>query len=209
MIRSIVAVFITLVFAASSSAEPFSLGNLLVMHNNTLFEYTLHGNLSPIHRCSTSRYWIATMLRTLFMTGTVVYTIVNYAPFDNDYISTYDSNTGDWTHTPAPVSFGNLSDRDLSILGDWVFRRGIRMNVVTKEVELFDIGMSNGPSETSVGQDGLLYSINSGSPRYRVQRTDPISLTNIGGEFQVRDSSGSRLNGRGLAVTESGNIYVD
>ncbi len=68
--------------------------------------------------------------------------------------------------------------------------------------------MFNGPSETSVGHDQLLYSINSGSPRYRVQRTNPVSLANIGSEFEVRDAAGTRLDGRGLAVTPSGMLHV-
>lgn len=188
-------------------AAPFALGNILVSVDDTIHEYTITGDLVqsiPVPHPDTTRYDAADVVYDRY--GNIH--VVNYAPFSNDYISTYNPTTDSWQHTPAPVSFGNGSDGDLSILGDKVFRRGVRMDATTLTVETFNIGMFNGPSETSVGRDLLLYSISSGSPRYRVQRTDPLSLANVGPEFELRDASGSRLNGRGLAVTEDETLFV-
>ena len=194
-------------FCLPAEAASFAPGNLLVSHNNSLNEFSLTGTLVQsftIPHPDTSRYTAGDVV----VDGQGRAHVVNYAPFSNSYISTFDPLTDLWIHTEAPVQFGNGSDGDLSILRDTVFRRGVRMDTNTLVVETFDIGMFNGTSETSVGQDMLLYSINSGSPRYRIQRTDPSTLQNVGAEFDVRDSTGSRLNGRGLAVTRDGTLYV-
>lgn len=192
--------------ASVGGTPPFTLGNLLVTHERVLYEYTLSGT-------QIQSIPIPFPLDEFRRSGDVAYDRFGRAHVVNSssagsFISTYDPKTAEWSHTPAPVTFSVLSDGDLSIFGDYLFQRSVRMRVTDFHVEQFDIGMSNGPSETSVGLDGLLYSINSGSPRYRIQRTDPISLLNIGEEFWVRDANNVRLDGRGLAATASGELFV-
>ncbi len=103
-------------------AAPFTVGNLLVAHGNTLHEYTLGRTLVQsiaVPHPDTSRYDVYDAVYDRFGRAHVV----NYAPFSNSYISTYDPLSASWTHTLAPLAIGNVSDGDLSIIGDKIFAR--------------------------------------------------------------------------------------
>jgi hypothetical protein len=133
----------------------------------------------------------------------------SFASSTNNYLSTYDPALESWMHTPITLEhIGNIADGDLSILGDDIYRRGLRVNVATFQERTFEIQMTIPPSETAAGLDGFLYSISSGSPRWFLQRTDPATFGNLGAEMQLRDASGMAIDGRGLAVTADGMIYV-
>jgi hypothetical protein len=65
-----------------------------------------------------------------------------------------------------------------------------------------------GVGEISVGLDGLLYALDSGSPRHGVRVLDPVSLEVVR-TFELRDFEGFRLNARGIAVSADGEVaYV-
>ncbi|MEZ6072969.1 MAG: PEP-CTERM sorting domain-containing protein [Pirellulales bacterium] len=182
-------------------AEPFTLGNILVTHGKLLDEYTLDGELVqsiPVPHPNTSRYDV----------GDVVYDrygrvhIVNRAPFDKDYISTFNPVTEEWTHTQVyPISGGSL---DLSIFGNTLIRRGFRMSVDTFDIEV----ILQGPNEVSVGRDGLLYMINGGSPRNMLSRAERQTGYRIGEILELFNSRGGYIDGDGLTATASGEIYI-
>jgi hypothetical protein len=90
---------------------------------------------------------------------------------------------------------------------DYLFTTERRMDVTSRAIEEFDVGFSIGAADSVVGYDELVYSIESGSPRYIVRRTDPITLQNVSG-FVLLDANGQRIDGRGFAITREGDMFV-
>ena len=73
-------------FSATGCAEPFTVGNLLVTHANTLYEYTLDGTLVQfvsIPHPDTTRYNAGDVVVDRFGRAHVGI----YAPFSNNYIA--------------------------------------------------------------------------------------------------------------------------
>ena len=194
------------VSAAPSYADAFTPGNLLTATGGVLREYTREGTLLqswPVSHPTTSRFdSVDVVVDRLGRAHVLV-----IAPFDDSYIATLDPVRDEWTLLRIEAFLGNGSDGDLAILGDFLFTKALRINWVTGDIEPIDAPFL-GIGEINIGLDGFLYTINSGSPRYRVEVFDPATLE-IVRSFELRDETGTRLNGRGIAVSADGEtIYV-
>lgn len=191
-----------------SHGVEFTPGNLLTATDGNLREYTLDGievQSWPVPHPTTGRFDSTDVVVDPFGRAHVLV----IAPFDDDYIATIDPVTGEWSLLLIEAFLGNGSDGDLAIFGDYLFTKSRRINWVTGRVEPLDVPFGGlGIGEINVGLDGLLYTINSGSPRYRVQVFDPITLSLIR-SFELRDENGRRRNGRGIGVSADGQtVYV-
>lgn len=189
----------------SLQAAPFTLGNLLVSRfraPHVLEEYTPDGVLVQSINIERPKDDLSPGDVVFDSQGRahVVNNKINGTP---DYLSTYDPFLNQWTHTPA--GFSNWAD--LTIQGNHIFSSNQRINVNTFQVDTFDIPIF-GPAETSIGRDGLLYSVKAGTGSNVIQRSDPTSFASIGGSFGLADPALKRPDTRGIAVTESGDIYV-
>ena len=193
--------------AGIANAVPFTLGNLLVTHRNQLHEYQLDGTLVqtiPVpHPDTIYNFKAADVVYDRFGRAHVV--LENGS---SSYIATYNPATDHWTYTSADVHSSNVGDRDLAIWGDYIYSNGNRIDVTTFAIDTFEIGMGGGESETSVGRDGLLYSLQKYTPRPDVQRTDPVTLENIGPKIILYDAEGYRTDAHGITATENGEIFV-
>lgn len=197
--------FLLVGFSQYSSAAIFTSGNVLASHDQVLYEYSLSGDLVqqiPIPHPDTSRYDAVDVVTD--RAGRAL--ILNIAPFDNDYLSIYTPSTNSWEHVRIIAFFGNTSDGDLSILKDFVYTKNLRINLETNFASSVDIP-GRGVAEISAGFDGLLYALDSGSPRHGVRVLDPESL-DIVREFELLDNLGSRIDARGISVSADGKIYV-
>lgn len=197
----------TIMLPASRSAlaGPFVPGNILATQSNHLREYTLSGVLVrdlEVPHPDTSRRDATDVVVDRWGRAHVL----NIAPFANDYLSTYDPLLGTWSHHAVLASLGNISDGDLAILGDTAFTKH-------QAISLLDFSTVNisipgyGVGEISVGLDGQLYALDSGSPRHGVRILDPGTYAVID-TLELRDAGGSRLDARGIAVTAAGDIFA-
>lgn len=193
----------TILLGSQASGAEFEPGNLLTATGGVLREYTQDGVQAQawaIPHPTTTRFDATDVVVDPLGRAHVLV----IAPFDTDFIATFDPVTAEWDLIQIEAFLGNGSDGDLAIFGDYLFTKSRRINWVTGEIA--DFPSSGG--EVNVGLDGLVYSINSGSPRYRVRVFDPISLQELR-VFELRDDQGFRLNGRGIAVNASGDrVYV-
>lgn len=208
MIASYVLVLLGLAVAMCphrSLAEPFTPGNILVSNSKRLFEFTRDGmevQSIPIPHPDTGRYDAVDVVIDRF--GRAV--VLNIAPFDPDYLSFYEPLTEAWSHFRVEAFLGTTSDGDLSLRGDDVFTKTQRIDLVGGVIT--DVVVpGRGVGELTVGLDGLLYALDSGSPRPDVRIVDPESLQLIR-ELTLRDSLGTRLDVRGIAVATDGTIYA-
>lgn len=194
-----------LLFATNAIAAPFMPGNILVTENNQLIEYTLEGDRvqsMEVPHPDTTRRDATDVVVDRFGRAHVL----NVAPFAASYLSTYDPVLETWTHLRIDAFLGNASDGDLSILGDVVFTKRQRIDLITQEI--IDVVIpGRGVGEISVGLDGLIYALDSGSPRPGVRVLDPVTLEVIR-ELTLRDSQNSRLDARGIAINVDGTIYI-
>lgn len=203
-----VAVFFLIAWPTSLHADAFTPGNLLTATGGNLREYTPDGaevQSWPVPHPTTTRF---------DATDTVVDPygrahVLVIAPFDDSYVATLDPVTGEWSLLRVEAFLGNGSDGDLAIFGDYLFTKARRINWVTGQVDSIDSPFGGlGVGEINIGLDGLLYAINSGSPRYLVEVLDPITLQRLR-SFELRDQDGYRLNGRGIGVSADGQtVYV-
>lgn len=189
------------------TAQPFTMGNLLVTRGSTLYEYSRAGQRIQSIPVSPPQAGDYEARDTVYDRYGNVH-IVNFSLFQDNYISTYEPATDTLRHTPAPVFHTGGSEGDLSIWSDYLFRIGLRMHVLTRAIETFDVGLFGGTSETSVGRDGLLYSVEDGFPSDHMQRTDPVSLSNLGSPIELRKPGGSALHVWGVTTTADGDIYA-
>jgi hypothetical protein len=83
------------------------------------------------------------------------------------------------------------------------------LNMDTLELTNFAVPGFRGVGEVSWGLDGLLYALDSGSPRPGVRVLNPNDFSLIR-EFELRngDPFDGRLDARGIAVTISGQMFV-
>ncbi len=188
---------------------PFTLGNLLITRAGEVREYTLEGELVqtiPVPHPQTSNRDIGDVVYD--STGRIH--VLNFAAWDTSYISTYDPAQASWSHSEIPDSyhFGNLADGDLSIRGNSIYGKEFVMNLASRVVSPFSVDLFGGVSESAMGADGILYNINSGSPRGRVQRTHPVTFENIGEVLELRTADHHFINSRGVAVTPDGDIFA-
>jgi len=193
-------------FSGYALAAAFTQGNILVSQDEVLYEYTLSGEIVQqidIPHPDTNRYDALDVVTD----GLGRALVLNLAPFDNDYLSIYDPETEVWEHLLIQGFLGNTSDGDLSILDNFVFTKDVRINLETNNfIEMVDIP-GFGVGEISVGLDGLLYALDSGSPRPGVRVLDPDTLELVR-EMDLLDQFGSRINARGISVSETGLIYA-
>lgn len=190
-----------------SQATWFTPGNVLVTQGNSLLEYTRAGELVQdilVPHPDTSRRYTT----DIFINRHGRAHVLNIAPFDNDYLSIYDPDTESWTHHSVETHLGNVSDGDLSVSLD-----GKTAYTKKQAISLGDFATTNitlagrGVAEISVGFDGYLYALDSGSPRHNVRVLDPDSFQIIR-TFELRNEHQSRLNARGIGVTMNGDIFV-
>lgn len=208
-VLSLLAVIILITFLSPVSAATFTPGNLLVTENNDLMEYTITGQLIQtlsVPHPDTTRHDATDVVIDRYGRAHVL----NIAPFSSSYISTYDPIDNSWIHNNVTAGLGNVSDGDLSLFGDYLITKNEAISILNFSREtLFVPGRSVG--EISFGQDGFLYALDSGSPRPGVRRLDP-DVTDLPLEvvhtLELRDPLGFRLDARGIAVQENGDIYA-
>jgi len=198
---------VVLGLASSAAAQIVSSSNVLVSEGDELFEYTRTGSLVQsfgiVPHPDTGRYDITDVVAD--RSGRIY--VLNSAPFDNDYLSTL-SPAGVWQHTPDPAGgFGNVSDADLSIRENVVVSNRTRFDLQGLSVTQFIVPGFRGVGEVSFGLDGLIYALDSGSPRPGVRVLDPDTFSLIR-TFELRDQTGSRLDARGIAVDSEGIMFV-
>ena len=190
-----------------SFAAQFTPGNILVTQDTVLLEYTRIGELIQqitVPHPDTGRRYATDIIVDEYGRAYVL----NIAPFDNDYISVYDPAQALWTHNRVDTYLGNGSDGDLSISLDGRFAYTKRQEISLEDFSTIDISIpGRGVAEISMGFDGNLYALDSGSPRHGVRVLDPASFE-ITNTLTLRDEEQSRLNARGIAVTETGDIFV-
>lgn len=190
-----------------SFATEFTPGNVLVTQNNVLLEYTRVGELVqqiPVPHPDTSRRDATDIIVDEYGRAYVL----NIAPFDNDYLSIYDPAQTSWTHHPVAAFLGNISDGDLSISLDGKSAYTKSLAISLEDFSTINISISGrGVAEISMGFDGYLYALDSGSPRHGVRVLDPGSFE-ILNTLILRDEQQYRINARGIAVTETGDIFV-
>ncbi len=188
-------------------AVPFDPANILVTQDKVLSEYTLGGGLVQsfaIPHPDTSRHDGSDVV--VASDGAAF--VRNSAPFDNDYFSRLDPATGTWTHIATDgIGFGNVSDADLSARGSIAVTNGRRLDMNSGMATPFSVPGFRSVGEVTWGLDGLLYALDSGSPRPGVRVLDPSDFSLIR-EVTLRDEDGFRLDARGIAVTELGQMFV-
>jgi DNA-binding beta-propeller fold protein YncE len=192
--------------AAPVGAAEFTRGNLLVTHGNVLYEYTPNGQVVQSYTVphpNTTRRDATDIAVDRFGRAHVL----NIAPFDASYVSALDPVAEVWSHSPVDAFLGNVADGDLAILGDYLFAKSRRIDWTSGAVDPIILA-GRGVGEISVGLDGLLYALDSGSPRHNVRVVDPETLE-ILRTFELRDALGTRLDARGIAVSADGQtVYV-
>lgn len=190
-----------------SFAAQFTPGNILVTQNDVLLEYTRTGELIQeieVPHPNTHRRDATDIIVDEYGRAYVL----NIAPFDNSYISIYDPAQASWTHYHVYASLGNGSDGDLSMSLGGKFAYNKHQAIYLEDFSTTDISIpGRRPAEISMGFDGYLYVLDSGSPRHGVRILDPISFE-IKKTLTLRDEQQSRLNARGIAVTRAGDIFV-
>ncbi|MBK1883438.1 PEP-CTERM sorting domain-containing protein [Luteolibacter pohnpeiensis] len=182
--------------------------NILVTEGNRLLEYSPDGDLvmdyGVVPHPDTTRYDATDVVAT--PDGKIH--VLNSAPGDNDYLSTLQPSSRIWSHTPDPAGgFGNVSDADLSILGNVAVTNRVMFDLNRFTATQFSVPGFGGVGEVSFGLDGLLYALDSGSPRGGLRVLDPTDFSLLR-EFELLDSAGFRLDARGIAVREDGQIYI-
>lgn len=190
-----------------AQALPFNMTNILVTESNVLSEYTLSGGFVQsfnVPHPDTTRYDASDIVVTA--EGAAV--VRNSAPFDNDYFSRLDPVTGMWSHYSADrIGFGNVSDADLSLRGSIAVTNGRELNLENGVVSPFTVPGFRGVGEVSWGLDGLLYALDSGSPRHGVRVLDPTDFSLLR-QLTLLDWDGFRIDARGIAVTKLGQMFV-
>ena len=175
--RLVFAAIAVLLTTNSAFSQAFNPSNLLFTRDNVLTEITRSGTLVRsfnVPHPDTSRYDAADV--AIGLDGAAY--VRNAAPFSNDYFSRLDPLTGTWTHIAANgIGFGNVSDGDLSIFGNTVITNGTRLDIGSATVSTFDIPGFGDASEVSFGFDGLLYVLDSGSPRSDIRVLDPTDFS--------------------------------
>ncbi|MEO0972062.1 MAG: hypothetical protein AAFX85_03140 [Pseudomonadota bacterium] len=105
-----------LLLVSPAHGARFAAGNVLATEGNQLFEYTIEGALVrvvDVPHPDTAAYEATDVVVAAGRAH-----VLNIAPFDPSYVSTYDTQTLTWTHAEIPAFLGNLSDGDLALLGD-------------------------------------------------------------------------------------------
>lgn len=201
-------IILTLPFSPAIAAS-FTPGNLLVTDNNYLMEYTIGGQLVQtisVPHPDTSRHDATDVVVDRFGRAHVL----NSAPFSSSYVSTYNPMDSTWSHHNATAYLGNVSDGDMSLYGDYLITKSEAISIVDFSREtLFVPG--GGVGEISVGRDGFLYALDSGSPRAGVRKLSPDVTAlpmDVVDTLQLLDPLGYRLSARGIAVDENGDIFA-
>lgn len=192
--------------SARASAVAFTPGNLLVTDARNVREYTRDGEFVqqiPVPHPDTTRY---------DATDAVVdrrgrLHVLNIAPFSNDYISTFDTETGTWEHHPITAFLGNISDGDLHIRGEVLFTKSLAIPLSDFVPVPIPQPAFLSVAEYVVAQSGNLFGINAGSPRFEVWELDPLDFSLLRTRT-LRDSFGFRLSARGLALPRQGGIFA-
>lgn len=202
----IVTAVVTLGVSTPAMSTPFDPDNLLFTEYNVLREMTRAGAIVrsfDVPHPDTGRHDASDVV--VGPDGAAY--VRNSAPFSNDYFSRLDPITGMWSHIPADdIGFGNGSDADLSINGNIAVTNGRRLDIAGPSVSSFPLpGYLRGVGEVSWGLDGLLYTLQHGSPRTDVRVVDPTDLSLI---RELDSLGGFSSNHRGIAVDASGTIYV-
>ncbi|MEM9380885.1 MAG: hypothetical protein AAGB93_13110 [Planctomycetota bacterium] len=198
--------------AGSGGAAPFTEGNVLAVRSSfsatgILREYTRSGGFVqeiPIEQPpgGGSAESLGVAVDALGRAH-----LVHSRTFGDDYLSTFDPETGSWQHNPIDFQFGNVSDGDLTIRGD-------RLYTKREEILLGDFSRRpvpppafGGVGEIAAGRPGRIHALDSGSPRWRVRTMDPVDFSLVE-ERELRDSAGFRLDMRGLAVAPDGELFA-
>jgi hypothetical protein len=193
--------------ATACFGQGFNPTNLVVSHNNIAYEYTRSGvqvRSIPVPHPDTAQYDVYDVL----VDGSGRLQARNTAPFSNNYLSTYNPMSGSWTHTlHLAGGVGNISDGDLSRWGQYLWTNSRRFDLTDLSSVPISPGGFRGVSEVSIGQDGLMYVVNSGSPREELRVLDPFSLALLR-TLELRDAASLRLDARGIAVTPQGTIFA-
>jgi hypothetical protein len=198
------AVVFGLVLATPAASAPFTPGNLLVVHDNTLFEFTLAGALLqqiPIVHPRLSYFDAGDVVVDRFGRAHIF-----ISASSDPVLGTFDPYSGAWSHVPLVGGLGVLSDGDVGLLGDTVVRRTVTFDLLNGLVRRFYVPGED-ISEVSVGLDGRLYVVNSGSPQGRVRIVDPNGFA-IVGQRVLRDSAARELATEGITADASGTMYA-
>jgi hypothetical protein len=205
-LRSALATALSLA-AAAAAAEPFTPRNVLVVHDDTLFEYTQTGELvqriDVVHP-RTPAPGATDVVVDRF--GRAHVQNLPTSPRPDPTISTFDPYSGAWSHVRIVGGLGVTTDGDLSLLGDTVLSKRTAFRFLEDRVIRFHVpGRTVG--EVSAGLDGRLYALEAGTPRAEVRILDPESFDLVG-RLTLRDGTGQRLMATGIAAAEDGTLYV-
>jgi len=181
--------------------------SILVTEGDELFEYSRSGRLlqsfGRVPHPDTSSYDVGDVAADKY--GRVH--VLNISLLENDYLSTLMPN-GTWRHTQHQRGvFGNVSDADLSIRDGMAIANRTRFDLLGFTTTSLSVPGIRGVGEVSIGLNGLLYVLDSGSPRAGVRVLDPSSFALIQ-TFELLDQQRSRLSARGIAVDSSGGMFI-
>ena len=184
------------------SSPAFTPGNVLVTNGNILREYTPNGVIVQSFTVPHPDLGFGDDVTDMVVDVVGRVHVVNSAPFDPDYLSTYSPPAQSWEHHPITAFLGNISDGDLAILGSTLYTKN--QSISTIDFSTMDLAIPGGNvGEVSAGLNGNLYVLEGGSPRNTVRILDPVTLE-ILDQFDLAEANDQR----GIAVTPNGEMYI-
>jgi hypothetical protein len=209
-----------LAFPELVCGTPFTLGDLLVtsQSGNILYEYTRNGvmvqSLSvPAPPNATRTYQVGGVL--VDRNGYV--DVAQFGSGADTYLSAYQASTQSWRQISAAPCNGITNGLDLDLAQ---YQSRIYVSVISSyqldaanNYAVTQLPQSTEPlpnvgnSAVSVGLNGLLYIVNSGSPKANVSVVNPSTFAVLQNLILV-DASNLRITAEGLAATADGTIYA-
>jgi hypothetical protein len=195
---------------ANDRRAPFSKGNVLTIDGTSVREYTREGILVqsipvPLPVIARSRDVVDAVVDKLGRLH------VFNASDAGCFASSYDPILEQWTHIYLGYSGtpGSSDAGDVGIFGDYLFFGSERVDLRDGSIRSFDTSIF-GQSTSSIGRDGLLYAVMSGSPQHEVAVLDPLTLSELR-TVELRSSikpPDFRLNVTAITANEAGELFV-
>lgn len=117
-------------------------------------------------------------------------------------IATFDPVANTWSQHRLPAFLGNISDGDLTIVGNLLFTKSQRVELPSYATTPVQLGNPT-PREISAGNDGRLFAVDAASFLPGIRVVDPVTLAVVD-SFSLPD----RRDVRGISSLPNGELVV-